>query len=128
MSTASRKLFLLHLVANALLLWLGYEWLGVGESTRPRLLFSALDALAILALACWFHGATLVYFRAGGPEPKINGAFRTALRHLPALLVAAALKPDSSMRRALATSHTLGSSRISLPECRTRKDAALACS
>ena len=91
MSTASRKLFLLHLVANALLLWLGYEWLGVGESTRPRLLFSALDALAILALACWFHGATLVYFRAGGPEPKINGAFRTALRHLPALLVAAIL-------------------------------------
>ena len=91
MSAASRKLFLLHLVANALLLWLGYEWLGVGESTRPRLLFSALDALAILALACWFHGATLVYFRAGGPEPKINGAFRTALRHLPALLVAAIL-------------------------------------
>ena len=91
MSTASRKLFLLHLVANALLLWLGYEWLGVGESTRPRLLFSALDALAILALACWFHGATLVFFRAGGPEPKINGAFRTALRHVPALLVAAIL-------------------------------------
>jgi hypothetical protein len=91
MSTASRKLFLLHLVANALLLWLGYEWLGVGESTRPRLLFSALDALAILALACWFHGATLVYFRAGGPEPKIDGAFRTALRHLPALLGAAIL-------------------------------------
>jgi hypothetical protein len=83
MSTASRKLFLLHLVANALLLWLGYEWLGVGESTRPRLLFSALDALAILALACWFHGATLVFFGTGG------GAFRTALRHLPALVAAA---------------------------------------
>src|ERR1017187_4625513 len=91
MSAASRKLFLLHLVANALLLWLGYEWLGVGESTRPRLLFSALDALAILALACWFHGATLVFFRTGGSEPKINGAFRTALRHVPALLVAAIL-------------------------------------
>src|ERR1035441_10353719 len=91
MSAASRKLFVLHLVANALLLWLGYEWLGVGESTRPRLLFSALDALAILALACWFHGATLVYFRAGRPEPKINGGFGTALPPLPALLVAAIL-------------------------------------
>jgi hypothetical protein len=83
MSAASRKLFVLHLVANALLLWLGYEWLGVGESTRPRLLFSALDALAILALACWLHGATLVFFGTGG------GAFRTALRHLPALVAAA---------------------------------------
>lgn len=90
MSTAARKLFLLHLVANALLLWLGYEWLGVGESTRVRLLFSALDALAILALVCWFHGATLVFFRTGGGQ-EINGAFRTSLRHVPALLAAAIL-------------------------------------
>ena len=90
MSTASRKLFLLHLLASALLLWLAYEWLGVGESTRLRLFFSALDALAILALVCWFHGATLVFFRTGG-GPEINGAFRTALRHIPALVVAALL-------------------------------------
>ena len=55
MSTAARKLFLLHLVADALLLWLGYEWLGVGESTRVRLLFSALDALAILAPVSYTH-------------------------------------------------------------------------
>src|ERR1035441_6393426 len=89
MITASRKLFVLHLVANALLLWLAYEWLGVGESTRLRLVWSALDALAILALVSWFHGATLVFFRTS--EPKINGAFRTALGHIPALLVAAIL-------------------------------------
>src|SRR5450759_4082005 len=90
MSTAARKLFLLHLVADALLLWLGYEWLGVGESTRVRLVWSALDALAILVLVCWFHGATLVFFRTGG-APEISGAFRTALRHIPALVVAATL-------------------------------------
>lgn len=90
MSTAGRKLFLLHLVANAVLLWLGYEWLGVGESTRLRLLWSTLAALAILVLACWFHGATLVLFGSGG-EAKINGAFRTAMRHIPALLAAALL-------------------------------------
>ena len=90
MSVAARKLFLLHLVVNALLLWLGYEWLGVGESTRLRLVWSALDALAILALVCWFHGATLVFFHAGA-DPKINDSFRTALRHVPALLLAAIL-------------------------------------
>ena len=77
--TCTRKLFLLHLVANALLLWLGYDWLGVGESTRLRLAWSGLDALAILALVCWFHGATLVFFRKHG-ELKINEAFRAALR------------------------------------------------
>ena len=90
MSTSVRKLFLLHLVANALLLWLGYEWLGVGESTRLRLAWSGLDALAILALVCWFHGATLVYFRKRG-ELRINDSFRAALRHVPALLTAAIL-------------------------------------
>jgi hypothetical protein len=91
--SAARKLFFLHLPANALLLWLGYEWLGVGESTRLRLLFSALEALAILALFCWLHGATLVFFRKDDGEPRIGikAAFRTALRHLPALVVAAVL-------------------------------------
>jgi hypothetical protein len=89
-STSARKLFLLHLVADGLLLWLGYEWLGTGESTGLRLAWSALDALAILALACWFHGATLVFFRKDG-ELKINDAFRSALRHVPALLSAAIL-------------------------------------
>jgi hypothetical protein len=88
MSAARRRLFVLHLVANALLLWLGYEWLGVGESTRVRLVWSALDALAILGLVCWFHGATLVFFRKGG-EATISEAFRVALRHLPVLVTAA---------------------------------------
>ena len=92
MSAASRRFFVLHLVADALLLWLGYLWLGVGESTRTWLIFSALAALGILALACWFHGATLVFFRkGGGPEVGIKDAFRTALGHLPALVAAAIL-------------------------------------
>jgi len=88
MSAATRKLCALHLVANALLLWLGYEWLGVAESTRLRLVLSAVDALAILALACWLHGATFAYFRG---EEKVGAAFRLALRHLGALLGAAVL-------------------------------------
>ena len=92
MSAASRKFFVLHLVADAMLLWLGYLWLGVAESTRTLLLLSTLSALGILALACWFHGATLVFFRKGdGPQIGIKDAFRTALRHLPALVVAAIL-------------------------------------
>jgi hypothetical protein len=83
--SAARKLFALHLVADALLLWLGYEWLGVAESTRARLIFSTLAALGILATACWFHGATMVFFRQG------DNAFRTALRHLPVLVAAGVL-------------------------------------
>ncbi len=92
MSAASRKFFVLHLVADAMLLWLGYLWLGVSESTRTLLIFSVLAALGILVLTCWFHGATLVFFRpTAGPVVGIKEAFRTALRRLPALLVAAIL-------------------------------------
>jgi hypothetical protein len=83
--SAARRLFLLHLVADALLLWLGYFWLGIAESSRTLLIASVLAALGILASACWFHGATLVFFRKG------DSPYRTALRHLPALLVAAIL-------------------------------------
>jgi len=51
-----------HLVGNALLLWLGYYWLGLGETRAATLLWSALVALLLLTLACWLHGATFVYF------------------------------------------------------------------
>jgi hypothetical protein len=78
------RLLLVHAPANALLLWLAYEWLGVDETNTGRLLLSAVDALAILALVCWLWGATLVWFRAA--EPRLNDSFRTALRHLGGLL------------------------------------------
>ena len=82
-----RKLLLLHLAANGLLMWLAYEWLGVDESTTGKLVLSAVDALAILTLVCWLYGATLVWFRA--EEPRLNASFRTALRHLGGLLILA---------------------------------------
>ena len=79
------KLLLLHAAANALLLWLAYEWLGVDETSTGKLVLSAVDALAILTLICWLYGTTLVWFRSD--EPRLNASFRTALRHLGALLL-----------------------------------------
>jgi len=87
MSRAERKFLALHLVAGAMLLLLGYKWLEVGESTRWWLALSALDALAILALVCWLHGATLLFFR--GTREDISAAFRAALRRIPVLVLAA---------------------------------------
>jgi hypothetical protein len=80
----NRKLLLLHAAANALLMWLAYEWLGVDESTTGKLVLSAVDALAILTLVCWLYGTTMVWFSS--EEPKLNASFRTALRHLAGLL------------------------------------------
>ncbi len=78
-----RRMTLLHLVANALLLWLGYYWLGVGESRASTLAWSACVAVLIVGLGCCSYGAALVYFQ----KPR-QPAWRTALRNLLPLAIA----------------------------------------
>ena len=85
MTRTTRNLCLLHLPANAVLLWLAYEWLSMGESTTQRLVASAVAALTIVTLAAWLHGATFASFRLGA-EPGVRASFRTVLRNLPPLL------------------------------------------
>jgi len=77
-----------HLAGNALLLWLGYYWLGLGESRAGALVWSALVAVVLVSLGCWLYGATLAYFAAN--RYALIAAFRTSLRRL-ALLVAVAV-------------------------------------
>ena len=81
-------LAILHLVAHALLLSLGYYWLGIGESRGSTLLWSAAVALAAIALACSAYGASFAYFHAGESQRPL-AAWRTALRHLFPLSVLA---------------------------------------
>jgi hypothetical protein len=83
MIRAIRNVAALHLVGNALLLWLGYYWLGTSESRAGTLLWSAFVALVGLTLACWLHAGTLVYFGEG------RGAFRRTLRRFLPVLAAA---------------------------------------
>lgn len=72
----------LHVVANALLLWLGYYWLGVGESSIPRLLWSAVVALVLVSAAVLIHGAAL----AATPESRVVESVKGTARHLGLLL------------------------------------------
>lgn len=88
MSGATRKLYALHVAADALVLWFGYEWLDVAESTRTRLVFSAVYAVVLLALVCWLYGATLIHFREGR---GLGECFAIALRNLAPLVTAAIL-------------------------------------
>ena len=77
-----RRLALVHTGVNALLLALGYYWLGIGESRALTLLWGLLVALAAVALACEQYGAAFAYFRAPG------NPWRTALRNLLPLATA----------------------------------------
>jgi hypothetical protein len=86
MTRSTRILAAVHLGANALLLWLGYYWLGIGESRTTSLVWSAVVALVLVWLSCWMHGGTFAYFAGQGSD--LPGAFRTALRNLVAILAA----------------------------------------
>lgn len=88
MSPSLRKLVLLHLVGNALLLSLGYYWLGVGESSGMRLAWSALVVAIFLCLTVWLHGTAFAYFGVN----DFKAAVRIAMRNLlPLLAVAVAI-------------------------------------
>jgi hypothetical protein len=86
MIRAIRNVAALHLAGNALLLAIGYYWLGTPESGALTLSWSALVLLALVSSACWLHAGTLLYFREG------RGAFRRILgRLLPVVVLAIVL-------------------------------------
>ena len=82
--TRLRSLGLIHIAGNAILLWLGYYWLGIGESKTSILLWNFVLGLFTLALFCWLHGAGFAFFR--GPTGNTPLAFRSSLRNLVPIL------------------------------------------
>jgi hypothetical protein len=80
------QLFVLHFVANALLLWLGYYWLGLGESSGLHLAWSAAVVAFLICAGVWLHGTALVYFDL---ESSLSIAARAALRNVMPLLAIA---------------------------------------
>ncbi|HXR76496.1 MAG TPA: hypothetical protein VN737_11020 [Bryobacteraceae bacterium] len=80
----------LHLIGNALILWLGYAWLSIPESNAAHLLWSLLIVLVFACSALWLHGTAFVYFRRA-PESNLRHSAVVALRHLPALFALAVI-------------------------------------
>jgi hypothetical protein len=78
-----------HLAGNALLLWLGYYWLGMPESDASHLALSALVALIFALGALWLHGAAFAFFSRSAPS-NFHEAGATSFRRLLPLLVLAA--------------------------------------
>jgi hypothetical protein len=83
-----RELALIHLLANIAVLWLGYYWLGIGETRMATLAWSGLVALIVAMLACWTYGASFAFFQADQPG-RVSSAWKAALRNLLPLAAAA---------------------------------------
>ncbi len=88
----AKRLWVLHVLGNALLFAAGYAWLWIPDAHIWQLIFSALFGVLIVAAALWLHGATLVFFRKKhrGEENRLWPAFRATLPRLPALAVSLA--------------------------------------
>jgi hypothetical protein len=88
MGKSTRVLCILHLLGNAILLWVAYEWLNIGESSMMRLTESLLLAALIMIAALWLHGSALAHF-ANEDRSKLGPALGTALKHLLPLFILA---------------------------------------
>ncbi len=87
MRTATRNLWLVHLVATVVVLAGVYFWLGILDANGLQLTATALFGALLAAFAIWLEGAAFAYFRA--PDQSLGRAYRNALRHLPSLALLA---------------------------------------
>ncbi len=79
--TSRLALLVSHIVGDAVLLWIGFYWLGLDESDAPHLLWSAAVVLLVILGAAWLHGLTFAHF-SGVRFPR---AAALSARHLLAL-------------------------------------------
>jgi hypothetical protein len=77
-----------HLLGNALILWLGYYWLGIAESDGAHLAWSALVVLLFVLSALWLHGTALALFHREA-RPGFAAAALNVGRNLIPLFVLA---------------------------------------
>lgn len=86
------RLWLLQFFGNALLFLIFVWFLHVGEAHWYQVGFDFLLAALVVVGALWLHAGTLNYFVEMTEENRgLRLPFATALRHLPAVLVWAAI-------------------------------------
>ena len=78
----------IHFLSNALLLFLGYYWLGIAEAHTTTLVWSICVAIFIVVLGVSTYGASFVYFRQ---RSELLRTWRTSLRNILPFAVAVLL-------------------------------------
>ena len=88
MIRSTLPLAIAHLIGNALILWLGYYWLGIAESDGAHLAWSAIVLFVSVLAALWLHGTAFAVF-GKSEERRFGPAARKAASNLFPLFVLA---------------------------------------
>src|SRR5262250_3068987 len=86
----SKRVWLVHVIVNALLLVAFFYWARILEETGAQLVLTLFGALAIAFCALWLHSATFDYFSTTSEQHFISSLRRSVAR-IPAFLVWALL-------------------------------------
>jgi hypothetical protein len=86
----SKRVWLIHVIGNALLFGAFFYWLQIKEDSGTWFAVTVASGLLIVFLVLLLHGATFSYFREGAGS-SFASAVRRVVSRLPWLLVWAAL-------------------------------------
>lgn len=75
------RLWVLHFVGNAILLFGVFAWLSIGDANAAQLVGTVIYGISIAFLAIWLYGGTFQYFSAT-PRETLFRAFQRSIRTL----------------------------------------------
>jgi hypothetical protein len=82
----SKRVWLIHVIGNALLFAAFFYWLQIKEETGAWFAVTLITGLLIVFFTLLLHGATFAYFKSG-TESSFVSAMRRVIPRLPWLLV-----------------------------------------
>jgi len=82
----SKRVWLVHVIANALLMIAFFYWTRIPEETGWEFSLTVVCGLAIGFATLWLHCSTLAYFRAGS-ERSFSTSLRSSIGRIPAFLI-----------------------------------------
>ncbi len=82
---SSKRVWLVHVVANALLMVAFFYWTRIPEETGWQFTLTVVSAIAIAFVTLWLHTATFEYFSVSS-EWSFRSSLRRSVARVPAFL------------------------------------------
>ncbi len=82
----SKRVWLVHIVLNALLMVAFFYWTQIPEATGWHFTLTVVSALAIVLVTLWLHAATFDYFSVSS-EWSFRSSLRRSITRIPAFLM-----------------------------------------